>query len=75
MNGPDQRGELVLRDRSARPGLDVNHPKAGLDLDDRRLRAVLRACVDVALDPGPRQRALASARTYTFIPPPSPVPG
>ncbi len=55
--GLDQLGERVLRYGCARAGLDVQHAKAGLDLHDRGLGAVLGAGVDVALDAGPGQRA------------------
>ena len=63
-SGPDgavrrRRAARESRARPRRPGL----------------RAVLGARVDVALDSGARRRADARARTYTFIPPPSPAPG
>ena len=59
----------------ARSGVDVQHAKSGLDLDDRRLRAVLGARVARRTRRRRARRRDASARTYTFIPPPSPAPG
>ncbi len=60
----DERGQLVLRDRRARPGFDVQHPKARLDLHHRRLGAVLGARVDVALDAGAGQRGRERAHVH-----------
>ena len=56
-NGSTSAGKIVLRHRSARPRIDVQHLEARLDQHGRRLRTVLGPRVDVALDAGARERA------------------
>ncbi|GIU90867.1 MAG: hypothetical protein KatS3mg010_1966 [Acidimicrobiia bacterium] len=50
-------GSSCFGQRRARPGLDVHHAEPALHLHDARLRGVLGARVDVAVDAGARECA------------------
>ena len=69
----DDLGERLLGE-VRRAGLDVHHPEAGLDLDHVGGGRRPSAGVGGRRRP-PGASDETSSRTYTFMPPPSPVPG